>query len=363
MTSIRYIFTKNRMFFIMLMFTIFINDSHTNQVIIKNEQLINSERIYDNQSLLLLEGGRFIIDEDGLLIIKNSHIDITVSQSNSFFVLAKAGKLILENSDIQVRTQSIPANSQQSAAYYLIRSKNGTLIINKNKFKSESIHTIGLMEAREELSLSSEIESTHYVISSNTIQNFHGGIYFIKTATGLIENNSFEFTSFGNIVILGSNNFTIRNNKILFPGRFSVGDGITLASSKNITIENNQISNGSCYGIQLIGCQDIKITNNTIVDGITYAVYISSTAQELQIDKKQQAQFIIDNPLIVNSNIVIDHNYLGQNRYAIAGDEVSYLNVQNNHIVQKFNRDDLRAFWTNNKYSPFQPRSATAVIK
>lgn len=172
-------------------------------------------------------------------------------------------------------------------------------------------------------------------------------MYLLNATDSLIKNNLFKFNSFGNIAISGKN-ITIENNKILFPGRFSVGDGVTLFSSKDIVIKNNHISNGSCYGIQIIGGEDITIEDNTIVDGVTYAIYISSGYQALKTSKKELTQVKLDHPLIINSDITIVNNYLGQNRWAIAGDEVSNLTVNNNYVIQKFDDSYSRAFFTNN---------------
>lgn len=342
LTSSYQIITKTLLPFILL---IAINPSHANQVIINEEIIINSERIYDQESLTLGEKGRFIIDENGLLIIKNSSINITISQYNSFFILAKAGKLILENCTLHVKTINIPVDSENAASCYLIRASKGRLLVNNNQFETESIHTIGFIKSGNWDDLA---QTDHNTISNNIIHNFHGGVYLLNATDSLIKNNLFRFNSFGNIAILLGKNITIENNKILFPGRFSVGDGITLVSSMDIIIKNNQISNGSCYGIQIIGGGNIAIGDNTIVDGATYAIYISSNYQKLQINKKELTQFKLDNPLIINSDITISNNYLGQNRYAIAGDEVSNLTVNNNYIIQKFDDSYLRAFFTNN---------------
>ena len=51
---------------------------------------------------------------------------------------------------------------------------------------------------------------------------------------------------------------------------------------------------------------------------------------------------------VVNGNITITNNYISQNRYGFAADNVDGLKVRNNVFIQRFNDKQTRKFWTNN---------------
>lgn len=327
-----------------LLCLVMINHSHANEVILNSELIITTEKIYDQQSLIVHEHGRFVIEGNGLLVIKNSRVDVTLSQANPFFILAKQGKLILENSTFRVRTTNIPGRQRQEATAYLVSAKKAQLQVSNNQFYAESIHTVGLIKIGD---WDGKVHSQDHMINNNYINNFHGGLYLFNVSNSTISHNMFKFNSLGSINVSGEH-VSVDNNRILFSGRFDIGDGILVLPSKNIKIEHNQISNGSCYGMQVIGGEYVEINDNTIVDGITYAIYISSDFNKLNLSQQQIAMLELTNAPVRNEHIIIANNYLGQNRYALAGDEVSNLKAHDNYIVQRFDDAATRTFFTNN---------------
>ncbi|NOR68915.1 MAG: hypothetical protein GQ532_04350 [Methylomarinum sp.] len=131
---------------------------------------------------------------------------------------------------------------------------------------------------------SSNYDSIHII--GNNFNNLHAVLY-LHYFSGEIKDNYFYRNSFGNIVFSYANNVTVNNNKILFSGNGTSGDGMTLSNLQNTIIDSNQIIAGSCYGIAIGGNnKKLKITNNLISDDITSALYFKPMSSYKTIEIK-----------------------------------------------------------------------------
>jgi len=124
-------------------------------------------------------------------------------------------------------------------------------------------------------------------IIENKIEGFHGVYYVNGTEKSVIRNNELRRNSFGNIVASNSSKLKITNNKVIFPGNGTSGDGLTVSGGVDIEILDNEVIAGSCYGIWLISTSksplsEIIVKNNIITDGITSGIYISSLDSSIE---------------------------------------------------------------------------------
>ena len=109
-------------------------------------------------------------------------------------------------------------------------------------------------------------------VRDNEIRNFHGAVYLNGVDGGEIVRNTLFRNSFGNIVLTGRN-LLVAENRVIFPGNGTSGDGITFGGSESVVLENNIVSNGTCYGIWFVtSVSQVTVTGNVFHAGITSAI-------------------------------------------------------------------------------------------
>lgn len=314
------------------------------EVILPNT-IISTPTTYSNTTLDMSHGN-FIVKNGATLTIENSTIDGTLSGVNPSLISVELGELKLIKNQVNITAPTVSQNPKGEASFYAIRMGRSTLTLRGNTFVTDQPYTVGL------LSTSVILPTKNISIINNSFEKFHGVLYLLNAHTATIDNNSFKLNSSGQIVLVGEN-AAITNNSLYFPGTDQLGDAIDVIASKNVNVIKNQIFTPTSIGIAITLSHDVLLDNNVITGGITYAINILSYSA-LKIKNNFSAKIIekLDKSVFHNlsstSDITIRNNYLGQNRYGLTAVDVQNLIVENNFFTQRFEDAEKRKFWTNN---------------
>ncbi len=309
-------------------------------IVINGNVVIDKPTTYQNV-VIDMSHGRFTINAGGSLKIDNSTINSTISPANPFMVTMTDGSLTLSNNKVNVASTGITPDPTVKSSYPLLVVQTGKVDISNNAFINSNPYSVEFFET--------QINETHeLVIAHNVIKNFHGGLYLTNSHNDNISDNEFDFVSFANIFNSESNNTKIERNLFSFPGNLKAGDAIDVINSKQLNIADNIIASSASYGIFVMGGQKLFITENQITDGKSYGIYIQTPS--LAAIKKSYLASALKKELkpVDNSNIVINNNYIEQNRYGLAGGVVNQLIVTDNVFIQRFQDNSTRQYWTNN---------------
>ncbi len=310
---------------------------------IQPNTVVSTPVTYDNVTLDMSEGS-FIVKQNGILTVKNSTINGTLSKQIPILITVDNGKLNLENNKVNLTTFNLPPHPQTQSLEYFISITLGRLNINKNDFKIAPAFTAGF------LITTSSIPTTGFKFRKNRFENFHGVLYLIASDKALVANNTFVRNSYGNIVIIG-NNSKIYRNSIYFSGNNNLGNSIDIIDSSNIDIKENVFFTPTCHGIYVLNSRDIDIDENTITGSLSYAMNIYSFPETF--DKIDDYVMKIVSALKLNhlqsENIRVTQNYMSQNRYGLAAVGADNLFVKENYFSQRFQDAAQRKFWTNNE--------------
>jgi len=310
-------------------------------IIIHGNQVINTPTTYNNVTLDLTDG-RFTVVTGGTLTIQNSIVNMTVSPTNPFFIALNNGGINLANNTINVKVSGIAQNGDIAALYQLINITQGNVNVSNNTVSIDTPFTVSFLTTQSGA-------TNGFNINSNSMTNFHGGLYLNNSSGALVNGNTFSNVSFSNIYFSGGlGKFT--NNTFMFPGNLHMGNAYDIVNADGVTISNNIITSGSDYGISLTGVSNVFIENNKITDGRLFAIIIN-TASLHEVRKNKYLSKLVPMKklkMTSNDNIVISNNYFGQNRYGIIAGIVDTLIITNNLFLQRFNDSSTRQYWTDN---------------
>jgi hypothetical protein len=313
-----------------------------NTIVIGSKTVIEKDTTYANVTLDLSHGS-LIIKNNALLSIINSKIIGTISPDNPFLISSIKGNLALSNIKVNITTSNVTSNPYLPPLYYVLNINQGHVSISDSIFTTEQSYTIGLL-------ITSTTPTSNFVFKNNRLSNLHGGLLLRQSSHGLIANNRFTNVSSSNIFLIESNDILVKNNSILFSGNNNIGDGIDIFDSNNIKLSENKIFSGSCYSVVIIRSKNMLIDNNRIIGGVTYAIYIADTVNFSRFHGRFISRLTNSNLVKhgMNENITVVRNYLAQNRYGLAANNVDGLYVNNNVFIQRFYDSKTRRFWTNN---------------
>lgn len=303
---------------------------------------------YSNVTLDLTNGS-FVISNQATLTLINCNIISTITPTLPNSIYVDDGTLILQNNTFTVSTHNIPVIPGKQSIYNVILFSKGQLAMTDNHFTIVQAYTVGLFSTKGN-------PTSNFVIQRNRIHQFHGGIYISDSQHAIISDNYLTQISNGNIVIIRGGNHIIQNNTVLHSGNNAVGDAIDIFDADNVLVQNNYLSLGSCYIMLVLRSQNIIIDHNKIIGGITYALLVTPTFGLKNAELKRYLNQIADlYPALekiennyLNKNIIITNNYLTLNRFSLAIQSTEGLIVKNNVMIQRFNNDSDRQFWTNN---------------
>jgi len=148
------------------------------------------------------------------------------------------------------------------------------------------------------------------VIDNNNFDNIDQyAIYSFRTNNSLFSNNDINDTRSGGIITTISKNNTIKNN---FIRNWDAVEGITISSSTNCSVENNDISGEhiGLKGIHLLYSSNCSILNNLLINNEDYGIYLESSEviliQNNTAHDNVQSQIYLestDHSIIVNNSI------------------------------------------------------------
>jgi parallel beta-helix repeat protein len=318
--------------------------SHTSMaatIVIKPNTIISQDRIYSNVTLDMSHGN-FSIENNAKLTVDHSVINGTLSKDNPVLFVVTNGAIDLHDNKVDVKAVGIAPHPFTQSLQYVLQIGMASVNLKHNSFHVNEDFTVGLLVT------TATIPTTGIKIVNNRFEHFHGVLYLITSDNALIDHNFFLRNSYGNIVNIG-NNTKITNNSILFPGNVQLGNSMDIIDSSNITIKNNDLFTPTCHGIYVINSSDLFIDNNKITSGITYAINLL-TNLDLSGDDAYIAKLIGNHKFknLISSNITITNNFMSQNRYGLAANDVKGLIVKNNYFEQRFTSAAARKFWTDN---------------
>jgi hypothetical protein len=316
----------------------------TYAVTIAPNTVIDTSTSYTNTSLDMTNGN-FIVKKGATLTIENCNITGTISPNNPNLIAVQLGSLNLSNNQINITATMIPPTPTVEASFYAMRLERASANLTGNTISVDQQYSVGLLTS------SVILPSKNIVISGNTINNFHGVFYLLNATNSIMENNTLKMNSAGHFVIVGSQ-AQIKNNSIYFAGLNQLGDAVDVINSDDVTISGNTIYTPTSEGIGIALSDNVVIDNNVITGGNAYGIYIYSN-NELRNGKNSIGQIYhkLDKKLLkfaMTSHITISNNFLSQNRYAIAGSNINTLSATGNYFSQRFPTATARQFWTDN---------------
>ncbi len=302
-------------------------------------KIIDHSISYENV-LLDLSEGHFDVINNATLEIKNSVINGTISQENSYLFNISQGKLVLNKNSVNVHVDHDIIPNPERIMYSFINLTEGDIDITNNYFDVDKSYSVTLLSG-------DKLSHRNIIVNHNNINNFHGGLILKNAENVVITDNLFSKVSFSNIYFLNSYHILFENNQILFGGNNNVGDAIDIVNSDDFVIRSNFIASDSCYAIVILGARNGVVESNHIMNGITYGIYIDSNFGKHNI-LFYLAGFTKKNIEASNRNIVITKNYISQNRFGLTAYNVDSLVVKENIFIQKFSDKNSRKFWTDN---------------
>ncbi len=317
--------------------------SFANTIVVQPNTVVSHSLTYDNV-VLDMSNGSFIVQNNATLTIRNSIINGKLSVKNPLLINVDNGTLSFKNNKVNVTAPCIAPHPTTQSLQYVIQLGMAKLDMSNNSFEIDQPFRSGL------LITTATLPTSGLKIVNNKIDGFHGALYLVDTDNALVSGNILNKNSYGNIVMIGTNS-QITGNTVKFSGRNRLGDAIDIIDSTNITVSKNILLTPTCHGIYIFSSQNVLANNNRIYGGITYAMNILSFPEKPALKDRDYFKSLIGNHHLVNnssSNIVISNNFMAQNRYGIAANDIATLKINDNIFVQRFEDNDARKFWTNN---------------
>ncbi|KQZ78511.1 hypothetical protein ASD60_16315 [Pseudomonas sp. Root562] len=259
-----------------------------------------------------IDGGNIIRLNGGALTLKNNRVKIDVAFDPSFTV------------------SEIPWGQRPRFWFVglsdIAKKKRRSVLFNivDNEFESSQLYAAGAIKLstrkKDELLRVSELDNVFVRggILRNRFVGFHGGIFINGGNKVLISDNVLMKNSYL-AIIAGGKNIQITNNRILYPGNGTTGDGITVYDVMiDGRISGNLIYAGSCYGIWVLAnhVNGLDIQRNTILNGITSGIYMSA---------KDVGGYI--------GNVLVKYNVItGNAGFAVAVENGQDVAISNNHF-------------------------------
>ena len=152
-------------YFAAIVLLIIYSGAYSQTLNISSAQIINKDTHYQHVIFNLNPGG-FIIDNNAILTIEDSVINVTISPDNPNFSLLTKGKLVLKNNIFHVTTKNITPTPTKQSIIFLIRVKNGDIDITNNEFDVNQNYSVGFLYKEG-------IVSTNNInITNNLIKHF-----------------------------------------------------------------------------------------------------------------------------------------------------------------------------------------------
>jgi len=320
-------------------------------VIIKPNTAISASKKYSGVTLDMTSGS-FNVTNGAILTLENCQVTGTLSNDNPVLFNIENGQLQMQNNTVSVRTFGLDPHPLTQSLQYVVQVNMGSVNLNGNRFSIDQPFTAGMLVT------TSPTPTTGLAIVSNKFDGFHGVLYLINSSDAVVTDNVLTKNSFGNIVLLGDNGQILRNT-IAFSGNNHLGNSMDIFNSDGVVISNNILLTPTCHGIYILNSHHLQISDNRIMGGITYAMNIltypetmkgRSSGQKMDSYVKDLMQTMPTKTVAqtVSSDIVIQNNYMGQNRFGIAANDVDGLTVSSNYFVQRFADAASRQFWTDN---------------
>lgn len=311
-------------------------NTSTSRIVIDSIVFIDSNLTLSSKLITIKPEGGFII-RGGSLTIINSSIDIYFAggdnaSPNSAFRLI-FGKFEARSSKFNAYSYEGLIDGgylDQPAPNLIINGINQVddydlprdIKLYSNEFSCHAARFIGV------LSVSNHNEATetfdarrfcNFIAASNSFTGFHGVIGVGGLISAELNNNIAKRNTFIQFVLRGDD-IKFNNNKILFPGNGDTGDGLNIVGTiGNCSIINNDIENGSCYGIAIYSdvIKNLMVKGNVINSGITHALLLTH---------KQNLNYW--------SNINISENIFTKNigGVAISGLDCSKVSINKNYF-------------------------------
>jgi len=189
---------------------------------------------------------------------------------------------------VQSKKNSIVENIfENTNPAILVKSSNENSIVGNKIFNSQGAIAIwensssNLVQNNEITGCNVSVlvrDATNNQILENKISDAYWGIWMDEAGACKVEGNDIETKYFG-ILALNSSNSDASLNKVSFgTPAFTTTNGITIANSSEIELNENEI-NGGNVGLGISMSKNDKLQNNTIV-GSSYAIFIKDSASE-----------------------------------------------------------------------------------
>lgn len=263
--------------------------------------------------------------------------------------MAIKGNTFLTSFDDSARSMSeIPTGKGPWA--WLVRNRGGgraslsNIEVSGNRMTNVYWYSVGVMYVSVPANL---------VVVSDNIVRFHNAGFYATDCTDC------EF-SWNRMLRVSSTNFylsgkrlAVKNNRILYHGNSTAGDGVALSNASDAVISYNEIRGGGCYATPLYGTtNNVRISNNTFAAGITTAIYIPSTSAANNIEifnnifSASRALGVLAynvNGLSIIENVF--HDQLGRESTLVNCTDVKY---KNNLSSEPYDAAGTRAPWGSN---------------
>ncbi|WP_131108399.1 right-handed parallel beta-helix repeat-containing protein [Pseudomonas sp. Sample_10] len=325
--------------------------SSVNAIVIPKEGLTISAPVrvsgklkITGQGRLHIKGfGRFIVEKNATLDMRGvsvlvSELEVQNDIDGGNIIRLNGGALTLKNNRVKIDVAFDPSFTVseipwgQRPRFWFVglsdiaKKKRRSVLFNivDNEFESSQLYAAGAIKLstrkKDELLRVSELDNVFVRggILRNRFVGFHGGIFINGGNKVLISDNVLMKNSYL-AIIAGGKNIQITNNRILYPGNGTTGDGITVYDVMiDGRISGNLIYAGSCYGIWVLAnhVNGLDIQRNTILNGITSGIYMSA---------KDVGGYI--------GNVLVKYNVItGNAGFAVAVENGQDVAISNNHF-------------------------------
>ena len=309
-------------------------DLNSQEILINGEHLLHDSTTLTGKTIAINLPGRLLVMPGVSLEIKDSAIRVSCGLHSSCPEVERSGillqggsELTIKNSTIEVDVPAVDKGRLEDTAlfdsstlYRFIEASPAfsgplapvRLALKGSSFTSKNKFSTGLLGSDTRIPV-------ELALAENRISGFHGVISVGNISSAVIERNTLEQNTFAQLGLSGRN-ILIEDNDILFPGNGSTGDAISLSNVEGVTIRNNRIVAGSCYGIGIGGSfyENILIERNYIGQGVTAAIIVGFPTADGTA-----------------KNITIQRNVMARNRgFAVTFASAGSIDVQDNIFVR-----------------------------
>lgn len=313
-------------------------------IIVQPNTVISHSTKYNNVTLDMTKGS-FIVEDNASLTITNSVVHGTLSVKNPVLFNVDQGSLYFRNNQVYIESHGVEAHPTTQALQYVIQLAMATNFeLSGNSFEIDKPFTSGVLVT------TASIPTSGIKIQNNKFNGFHGVLYLVGTDKALISGNRLVRNTYGNIVVIGSHS-SIIGNTIEFAGNNRLGNSIDVIDSNDIEVSKNILLTPTCHGIYVFNSRNVLVDDNRIFGGITYALNVLTYPEKLISQDQEYLKGLLGNYHLKNmlsSNVTISNNFISQNRYGLAANDVDGLHVHHNMFIQRFEDNETRKFWTNN---------------